>query len=724
MNAAVRAVARTAISLGAEVYGILDGYKGLIDGGDTIRRFGWGDVSGILHLGGTAIGTFRCPEFHTREGKLHAAQNLLEVGIDRIVVVGGDGSLTGLNEFSSQWPSLLEELLAEGRITRDLANAHPTLHFAGIVASIDNDMVGTDMTVGADTALHRIVDAIDALTSTAASHQRSFVIEVMGRHCGYLALMTAVAGGCDYVFIPENPPDEGWEERMCAALRRSRKAGRRDTLVIVAEGARDKNGVSITADHVRQVMQDTLHEDTRVTILGHVQRGGRPSAFDRWCSTILGYEAAKEVLENERPEGVFIGYRGNRVVRVPLDEAVQRTRQVPKLITAGDAEGAMGIRGGSFNEMAHIFKELTEPHRLKAEQEGRRIAIVHGGGLGPGMNPAARAAIRLGTSRGFTMLGVRGGFPGLRDGKVEQLGWEDVEGWVAEGGANLGIRRSIPKVEELYSIGRQLEEHRIDALLVIGGWNAYQSAFLMHQEKDRYPAFRIPIVCVPASIDNNLPGSELAIGADTALNIGVEVVDKVKQSAAASTRCFVVETMGRSCGYIALMTSLAGGGELVYLHEEGITLAKLNADVNWMKKTFTDGRKLVLAIRNEMANDRYTTDFVARMFEEEGAGLFDVRQAVIGHQQQGGTPSPFDRLLATRLVSYALNQIAAEFADGTSEGYYVGLVESRLAARPIEGMMKEMDREYRRPKYQWWMGLGDVVGAVSVGPDTTVEDLD
>ena len=112
------------------------------------------------------------------------------------------------------------------------------------------------------------------------------------------------------------------------------------------------------------------------------------------------------------------------------------------------------------------------------------------------------------------------------------------------------------------------------------------------------------------------------------------------------------------------------------------------------------------------------------MFEEEGAGLFDVRQAVIGHQQQGGTPSPFDRLLATRLVSYALNQIAAEFADGTSEGYYVGLVESRLAARPIEGMMKEMDREYRRPKYQWWMGLGDVVGAVSVGPDTTVEDLD
>ena len=315
MNAAVRAVARTAISLGAEVYGIFDGYRGLIDGGDRIRPFGWDDVSGILHMGGTAMGTYRCPQFHSRDGMLVAAKNLVEVGIDRIVVVGGDGSLTGLSAFSSQWPSLVEELVEQGEISKDQAATHPTLHFAGVVASIDNDMIGTDMTVGADTALHRIVDAIDALTSTAASHQRSFVIEVMGRHCGYLALMAAVAGGCDYVLIPENPPTDGWEERMCAALRRGREAGRRDTLVIVAEGARDVHGNPITSDYVRKVIQDTLNEDTRVTILGHVQRGGRPSAFDRWCSTVLGFEAAKEVLQNEEPEGFFIGYRGHRVVR-------------------------------------------------------------------------------------------------------------------------------------------------------------------------------------------------------------------------------------------------------------------------------------------------------------------------------------------------------------------------------------------------------------------------
>ena len=203
------------------------------------------------------------------------------------------------------------------------------------------------------------------------------------------------------------------------------------------------------------------------------------------------------------------------------------------------------------------------------------------------------------------MLGVQGGFPGLRDGRVRELNWVDVEGWVYEGGANLGIRRSIPKVEELYAIGRQLEEHQVDALLIIGGWNAYQTAHLLYQERDRYPAFKIPIVCVPASIDNNLPGSELAIGADTALNIAVEVVDRVKQSAAASTRCFVIETMGRYCGYLALMTSLAGGENSIYLHEEGVT-SRTEPRRPVVEEELRQGRKLVLAIQR-VGQRRYTT---------------------------------------------------------------------------------------------------------------------
>ena len=586
--------------------------------------------------------------------------------------------------------------------------------FAGLVGSIDNDLVGTDMTIGADTALHRIVDAIDALASTAASHQRSFVVEVMGRHCGYLALMSAIAGGCDYVLVPENPPAEGWEQRMCAELKRGRTAGRRDSIVVVAEGACDRSGNPITAAYVRQVIEDILHEDTRVTILGHVQRGGAPSAFDRWASTWLGYEAVLEVL-NATPDtaGPVLGFRGNRVSRVPLMEAVQKTREVPALISGGDYAGAMTLRGGSFTEMTKILAELVEPSRIDVAAESKRIGIIHAGGLAPGMNAAARAAVRLGISRGHTMLAIRDGFVGLRDGSIDELTWSDVEGWISEGGAQLGLRRTVPSIEELYAVSRSLENHRIDALLVIGGWNAYQAAHLLYREQSRYPAFRIPIVCVPATIDNNVPGSELAIGADTALNVIVEAIDRIKMSGSAAKRAFVVETMGRYCGYLALMGGLAGGAERVYLHEEGINLRDLQTDVDWLRTSFSKGRKLFLAIRNENANALYTTDFLARLLEQEGGDLYDVRQVILGHVQQGGTPTPFDRLLATRLVSRAIDLIADQFAQGTTDSFYVGLVEAKVRNSPMAYMADEMDLTFRRPKKQWWMALRPVVRAVS-----------
>lgn len=714
MNAAVRAAVRTAVSLGARVFAVYEGYQGMVDGGAGIRELAWEDVGRILHKGGTMIGTFRSKDFRERDGRRKAARNLLEHGIDRLIVIGGDGSLSGLDQFRAEWPELLAELVAAGEIGQDVADAHPALMFAGLVGSIDNDLVGTDMTIGADTALHRIVDAIDALASTAASHQRSFVVEVMGRHCGYLALMSAIAGGCDYVLLPENPPEAGWEERMCTALRRGRAAGRRDSLVVVAEGAKDREGRPITSAYVRQVIEDTLHEDARVTILGHVQRGGSPSAYDRWASTWLGYEAVQEVLAaTPDTAGPVIGFRGNRVTRVPLVEAVAQTRSVPDLIAAGDYEAAMGIRGGSFREAARILAELVEPSRIDAPEEAKRIAIIHAGGLAPGMNAAARDAVRLGISRGHIMLGVQDGFPGLRDGRVAELTWSDVEGWLTDGGADLGVRRTIPTEEELYRISRSIEDNRIDALLMIGGWNGYQAAELLHRERTRFPACGLPIVCVPASIDNNLPGSELAIGADTALNVITEALDRIKMSGSAAKRAFVVETMGRYCGYLALMSALSGGAERVYLHEEGISLGALEQDLDWLRHSFASGRKLFLAIRNENANPLYSTDFLARLLEQEGGGLYDVRQNILGHIQQGGCPTPFDRLLAVRLVSRALDLIGTELAAGTGESHYLGLVQSKVTAFPMSQMMTEMDLRYRRPKDQWWLALRPVLKAVA-----------
>ncbi len=171
--------------------------------------------------------------------------------------------------------------------------------------------------------------------------------------------------------------------------------------------------------------------------------------------------------------------------------------------------------------------------------------------------------------------------------------------------------------------------------------------------------------------------------------------------------------MGRYCGYLALMGAIAGGAERVYLHEEGISLPALIEDLEWLRQSFASGRKLFLAIRNENANPLYTTDFLARLLEQEGQGLYDVRQNILGHVQQGGCPTPFDRLLAVRLVSRALDLITAEFAAGTSESHYLGLVQSKVSAFPVSGMMAEMDLRYRRPKEQWWLALRPVLKAVS-----------
>lgn len=718
MNAAVRAVVRTTLRLGAQPYAVMEGWAGAVAGGEGIRPLNWDSVGSILHRGGTIIGTARSKEFPTREGMLSAAANLLEHGIDRLVVIGGDGSLTGTNEFRKAWPSLLAELMTTGRITSEVAAAHPQLMIAGIVGSIDNDLVGTDMTIGADSALHRIMEAIDSLSSTAASHQRTFVIEVMGRHCGYLALMSAVAGGCDYVFVPELPPAAGWEDDMCRKLQAGRAAGRRDSLVIVAEGAQDREGNQITAAHVCDVLEERLGEDARVTILGHVQRGGRPSAYDRWMPTLLGYAAAQEVLRaTPESEPHIIGVRHNRIAHLPLMQSVENTRAVASYIKDGDYEAAVAARGTSFAQMLQIFENMSTPPSQSRHDDSpvkdKRVAILHAGGLAPGMNTAARAAVRLGIDHGLTMLGIEGGFPGLLNGAVKELSWADVEGWVGEGGAALGTHREYPSIEQLYSIGRSLESNHIDGLIVIGGFNAYLGAHTLIKERDRYPAFNIPIVCVPASIDNNLPGSELSIGADTAVNSTVSTLDAIKLSASASKRCFVAEVMGRRCGYLTLMSGLAAGAEKVYLPEHDANLDEIASATSDMVKSFRDGRRLYLVLRNEAACGLYSTKLLADVFAQESNGLYDVRESVIGHVQQGGNPTAFDRLMATRLVTNAMQVLVDELVAGTARGHYVGLVNGEFRDSPLAHMNDELDLVNRRPRDQWWLRLEHVIPVVS-----------
>lgn len=713
MNAAVRAVVRRALESGLTIFGIYEGYRGMIDGGSWIKPMDWSSVGGILHKGGTIIGSARCKEFQTRDGRLKAAFNLIDNGIEGIVVIGGDGSLTGANILREEWSSLVEELVAQKKISKKTANKFRSLAIVGLVGSIDNDMFGTDMTIGADTALHRITDAVDAISSTAASHQRAFVIEVMGRNAGYLAMMSALASGADWALIPESPPNlENWEAKMCDVLRSGRDLGRRDSIVIVAEGAVDIKGQPITCSSVKEILEERMDEDTRITILGHVQRGGSPSAFDRNLSTLLGVAAVDEIQKfTDESPALLVGLRGNRVATSPLMECVQKTREVDKAITTLDFERAMELRGANFSQAFRTLRTLVRavPHDPVPGKKRLRLAVLNGGGPAPGMNMAVRAAVRLGLDKGHHMLGVYHGFRGLRDGEIEEFDWMSVNGLALMGGSELGTNRMIPERSDLYQIARNIEEHKIDGLLVIGGWSAYYAAIQLYQQRSNYPAFEIPIACIPATINNNLPGTELCVGSDTALNSIVEAADKIKQSAVASDRCFIIEVMGRYCGYLALLSALASGAERVYIHEEGISVNDLQRDVELLTEGFSNGKRLGVMIRNENANEIYDTNFIRKLLEEEGGDLFEVRQSILGHLQQGGNPTPFDRVLATR---YAVRCVDFLESEATSQGMGTagfGLIGGRYCHHSFDELLRMYDIEWQRPKEQWWMNLRPIV---------------
>jgi len=708
MNAAVRAVVRTGLDAGLDVYTVFDGMQGLVDGGEAIRLASSSDVGGILHQGGTVLGTARCADFRTRDGRRRAARNLIDRGIDALVVIGGDGSLTGANLFREEWSSLLGELVEAGEIGQALADAHRRLTLVGLVGSIDNDMFGTDMTIGADSALHRITEAIDAIHSTASSHQRSFVIEVMGRNCGYLALMSALAAGANWVLIPENPPDtDDWEESMCRALTAGRAIGRRLNLVIVAEGAQDLHGNPITAEHVKEVLEERLGEDTRVTSLGHVQRGGSPSAFDRYLSTVLGYAAVEQVVTSPGGEAQLIGIRGHQIISSPLMECVGKTRAVADVIAERDYDAAMAMRGGSFSDSFRMMRTMVRahPHAPVPGRRRLRLAVLHAGGLAPGMNTAVRVAVRVGVDLGHTMLTVRNGFQGLGRGEIEEMDWMSVTGWVSRGGAELGTNRFIPTDQDFEAIAAQLESHGIEGLLMVGGWTGYRAAHELHARQHEYSAFAIPMVCLPASINNDLPGSELSIGADTALNNIVSDVDKIKQSAVASGRVFVVEVMGRDCGYLALMSGLATGAERVYLPEEGVSLSDLVIDLEDLKVGFSLGKRLGLAIRSEHVDPVYTTSFIKALFQREGGDLFDVREAILGHLQEGGDPSPFDRIQATRLASKSVEYLIEQAESETPTSAFIGLQKGKIRFTPLSEFPELIEPGVHRPREQGWMAL-------------------
>ncbi len=295
MNAAIRAVVRTGIDRGWEVYGVRRGYAGLIAG--ELQSLGRRDVGGIMQLGGTVLSSARCPEFKTEAGRRQALTALEEKGIQALVVIGGNGSQAGAYALSQMGFLVV-----------------------GVASTIDNDLYGSEITIGVDTALNIALEAIDRLKVTASSHQRAFLVEVMGRDCGYLALMAGIAGGAEAVMIPEVETDP---EEVAAELRAGYDRGKPHAIVVIAEGAHysAEELVAYFKEH-----RERLGFDLRATILGHVQRGGTPTAFDRLLATRLGAAATQCLAQGEH--GILVGLVKDDIVATPLSQVVANKKQI------------------------------------------------------------------------------------------------------------------------------------------------------------------------------------------------------------------------------------------------------------------------------------------------------------------------------------------------------------------------------------------------------------
>nr|KAF6394529.1 phosphofructokinase, liver type [Rousettus aegyptiacus] len=689
MNAAVRAVTRMGIYVGAKVFLIYEGYEGLVEGGENIKPANWLSVSNIIQLGGTVIGSARCKAFTTREGRLAAAYNLVQRGITNLCVIGGDGSLTGANIFRSEWGSLLEELVKEGRVSESTAQTYSHLNIAGLVGSIDNDFCGTDMTIGTDSALHRIMEVIDAITTTAQSHQRTFVLEA--------------------------PPEDGWENFMCERLGETRSRGSRLNIIIIAEGAIDRSGRPISSRYVKDLVVQRLGFDTRVTVLGHVQRGGTPSAFDRILSSKMGMEAVMALLEaTPDTPACVVSLSGNQSVRLPLMECVQVTKEVQKAMDEKRFDEAIQLRGRSFENNWNIYKLLAH-QKVSKEKTGFSLAVLNVGAPAAGMNAAVRSAVRTGISHGHTVYVVHDGFEGLAKGQVQEVSWHDVAGWLGRGGSMLGTKRTLPK-GYMEKIVENIRNYNIHALLVVGGFEAYEGVLQLVEARGCFEELCVVMCVIPATISNNVPGTDFSLGSDTAVNAAMESCDRIKQSASGTKRrVFVVETMGGYCGYLATVTGIAVGADAAYIFEDPFNIQDLKANVEHMTEKMQTEIQRGLVLRNEKCHEHYTTEFLYNLYSSEGKGVFDCRTNVLGHLQQGGAPTPFDRNYGTKLGVKAMLWMSEKlqavyrngrvFANAPDSACVIGLRKKAVAFSPVTELKKDTDFEHRMPREQWWLHL-------------------
>ncbi len=709
MNPAIRATVGCWLAQPGEntIIAFRDGYNGICRN-DFINP-DRGAVAGLSARGGTILGAGRCKGLKQKRSPERRNVKRVLTGIDGlegVVVIGGNGSFRGM----------LDVLEKECKV-----------HAIGIPATIDNDIWGTDLSLGVDTALNTAVEIIDKIRDTAAAFRRAFVIEIMGRECGYLALATAIATEAEAVFLPEDQPgfDElGYLQRNLDELY---KKNALDSVIIAAEG------LKLKLSTIQNILGAYTSWEVRSVVPGYAQRGGRPSAIDRILGCRFAWKAIEGINNRDaKPKSKVAVLKGTSV---ELKDKVNRI-----LNNSGKKARAEDKK---FEKLIGLQKQLSafHPPLPYARNIGCALLVIHGADA-PGINAAIRAFTRMAMTVeqedsnmiGFRTVAVRQGFKTLANSEsmnIEnfiELDWQMTDGFTYSGGvpANLGQQYNIEPIracpknwlkgpmagavdnmrqkinmyeEQMARNGRQC---KVNCLVVIGGRDAINCI-----EEIKGNGFPLPMIYIPASIDNDVYQSNYSIGFDTALNNAVKAIDKVRETALAEGRVFLIETMGGKSGFLPLSIGLAAGAEHIFIPEmfkkPGPTPDDLEKTVEAIKRRFQSKKKhSILVFHESIVKHLGGIDNVATIFAKAGQKNkppFEVRPTVFGYAQRGGTPSAFDRILATCLGAEAakgLHDISDPYEDGFAVVLKNCTIEkidhNRLFNVPIETVVEEESR--------------------------------
>ncbi|KAI5192310.1 6-phosphofructokinase 1 [Nematocida minor] len=672
MNSAIWAIVKASTRNGARVLGVQNGYEGLIK--NEIQEITEQEAFQHMQTGGTFLRSARSEEFTTKEGLKKAVSTIKKREIDALVIIGGDGTMKGAGS---------------------IAEACPEISVVFVPGSIDNDIPGTE-SIGAATALHRIIEAIDCIESTMASHKRGFVLEVMGRDCGWLALTGAFATDASYVFLPEYPQGEEWKEKLQKSV--TEKSERHCTYVILSEGARHKSGEKVTAEEVCQAMS-AVGIETRSVVLGHTQRGGSPCAADRLIAPSLGVAAAEVALS--RP-GAYAIYTGDTERVLDLFVCINRCIQFNEIIKK-EPDGVAKVRGKEFVEMYESFESGSLNGKQKNCANGRaskskksKDSEVKEGKETDSVEVSKKEKESSGSMPNYAvaMIGLVGAGADTILSKMEYYASARMKKVVNLTKHTYFIKRNskIKKSEletDLLHLKEIMNDKKIGTIVLIGGLDALA-------EGKRLSSVFENVYVIPCTVSNNVPGTTVSIGADTALDTITALCDNLKIELSRSV-AYLVEVHGGACGYLSVATALAVGALDCYFPEETGVLSRLTRSLKALGLAFKKSSIPQLIIRGNGAMKGICNDTAARILEVDGTKTYIVRQCTLGHVQKGNKPTAVDRLRAARTALFIFSAPAGHKVLGVNRWTPM--------TTEIEAAVLEVNEEKRRLKRAAWLEM-------------------